>query len=111
MWYPSHVDPEDPSLTPQERLYATGNGFADSPAGEAAGFSCTNALAGARPPDTDLWDCTALLVQRRAAQAMVDSTTVAPWTAERPPAARQAPKGLLDSLRKSEHCLVKYGHK
>ena len=67
VWTPLHVDPENPSLTPQERLYATGNGFADALAGEAAQFSWTRGLQGQRPPDIDLWDGIAALIRSRAA--------------------------------------------
>ena len=106
VWFPSHVDPEDTSLSSHERFYATGNGFADGLCGEAAQFSWTHALDGQRPPDTDLWDCTTALIRRRAAKAMVDSNSVAPWTAERPLEARRL-GGLSEALVRSEHCLVR----
>ena len=107
IWTPSHVDPSDGTFSTWERRMAEGNGAADELASRAARRAWNAALEGKAPP-TDVWDCTAALVRRRACQAFVEATQAAPWTAERPSSA-SAPSAppLQRALLSSSHCFVR----
>ena len=67
---------------------AQGSSAADELVSSASGTAWSRALLG-RAPDTDVWDCTAALVRRRASQSLVEAMQAPPWTAERPAVARR----------------------